>query len=531
MPVTPSLPCAEGVIRAQAADTPCAPASRRWLLAATILGSGMVFIDGTVVNVALPALQLAFHAGVAEVQWVVESYALLLAALLLVGGAAGDRYGRRRVFLIGVLLFGAASVWCGLATGIGQLILARAIQGIGGALLVPGSLAIISASFPEKERGRAIGTWSGYTAITAALGPVLGGFLVEHLSWRYAFLINIPLVLAVLALSWRHVPESRNPCAPERLDWLGAVLASAGLGLLVYALIASSSSGWGSGWVLGALLLAVVALAAFVLVELKSPAPMLPLGLFRSLDFSGANLLTLFLYGALGGGLFFFPLNLIQVQGYSVTAAGAALLPFTVIMFIFSRWTGGLVDRYGARLPLVVGPAIAAVGFALFAVPGVGGSYWSTFFPAVLVLGAGMTIAVAPLTTTVMNAVDASLAGAASGINNAVSRAAALLAIAVLGIVMSAAFNRDLERRLAASSLSATTQQAVYAQRSLLAAIPAPAAASAPQQAEVKAAVNGAFVSGFRWVMLLSAALGLASALSAWLMIAKSGSVPDFRRG
>ena len=523
MPVSTHLPCAEGQARAGAnAEAPCAPASRRWLLAATILASSMVFIDGTVVNVALPALQQAFRAGVAEVQWVVESYALLLAALLLVGGAAGDRYGRRRVFVIGVTLFSAASLWCGLSADIGQLIVARAVQGVGGALLVPGSLAIISASFAERERGAAIGTWSGYSAITAALGPVLGGFLVQHWSWRYAFLINVPLGLAVLALTIRHVPESRNANAPARLDWSGAALASVALGCLVYGLIASSDSGWGEPRVLGALLAALALLAVFIRVERHHAAPMLPLGLFRSRDFSGANLLTLLLYAALGGGLFFLPLNLIQVQGYTATAAGAALLPFTVILFAFSRYTGGLVERYGARLPLVVGPAIAAAGFALFAWPGVGGSYWRTYFPAVLVLGAGMTIAVAPLTTTVMNSVDASVVGAASGVNNAVSRVAALLAVALLGMVMSLGFNAELARRVAAVDAAVTVKQQVLAQRARLGAIELPAALDAARRRALKGAIDGAFVHGFRMEMLLSALLALLSALSAWGMIGRA---------
>ncbi|WP_295994020.1 MFS transporter [Rugamonas sp.] len=521
MPVSTHLPCAEGRIRSQGADAPCAPASRRWLLAATILASSMVFIDGTVVNVALPALQQAFGAGVAELQWVVESYALLLAALLLVGGAAGDRYGRRRVFLIGVLLFSAASLWCGLSSGIGQLIVARAVQGVGGALLVPGSLAIISSSFGERERGQAIGTWSGYSAITSALGPVLGGFLVQHWSWRYAFLINVPLGLAVLLLTLRHVPESRNRDAPRRLDWWGAALASGALGCLVFGLIASSASGWGDARVIAALLLALALLLAFVQVERRQVAPMLPLQLFRSRDFSGANLLTLLLYAALGGGLFFLPLNLIQVQGYSATAAGAALLPFTVIVFAFSRYTGGLVERYGARLPLVVGPAIAGAGFALFAVPGVGGSYWTTYFPAVLVLGAGMTVAVAPLTTTVMNAVDSSVVGAASGVNNAVSRVAALLAIALLGMAMSLGFNADLARRVGAVEVDTEVRRQVLDQRARLVAIELPATLAPAPRAALKQAVDAAFVHGFRLEMLLSALLALLSALSAWCMIGR----------
>lgn len=505
---------------AQPGSALCAKAARPWVLAATILASSMVFIDGTVVNVALPALQQEFKASASDVQWVVESYALFLAALLLVGGTAGDRFGRRRVFALGVALFALASVWCGLTGSVAQLIVARAVQGIGGALLVPGSLALISASFPENERGKAIGTWSGYTAITAAIGPVLGGFLIEHFSWRLAFLINIPLALIILPLTLRYVPESRDPNAPAGLDWIGALLASAGLGCLVYGLIESSNLGWGDAGVVITLCLALLLLAAFIVVEWRHPAPMLPLALFRSPDFSGANLLTLLLYAALGGGLYFFPLNLIQVQGYSAVAAGAALLPFVVLMFLLSRWSGGLVDRYGARKPLVIGPAIAAVGFAAFAIPGVGGSYWVTYFPAVLLLGFGMSVAVAPLTTTVMNALDASLAGVASGVNNAVSRAAALLAIAVLGIVMNLAFNAGLERRLAGVRAEPAVIEQVWAQRGKLAAIEVP-----PRQLQLKQAIEQSYVAGFRWVMLVSSALALASAMCAWLFIGNKPGV------
>lgn len=519
MSASADIPCADGVVLGAQPDAPCRPEARKWILATTILASSMVFIDGTVVNVALPALQREFNASVSDVQWVVEAYALLLAALLLVGGGAGDRFGRRRVFIVGVCLFALASAWCGMAGSIATLVLARALQGIGGALLVPGSLALISASFAERDRGKAIGTWSGYTAITAALGPVLGGFLIEHFSWRYAFLLNIPLALIVLALAFRHVPESRNPQASASLDWFGAALASAGLGGLVYGLIESQNKGWTDPVVMLALLASAFALAAFAVVEMRHPTPMLPLHLFRSRNFTGANLLTLLLYAALGGSLFFFPLNLIQVQGYSAMAAGAALLPLILSMFFLSRWTGGLVDRYGAKLPLVIGPAIAALGFALFAVPGVGGSYWITFFPAVLVLGFGMAVSVAPLTTTVMNAVDTGMAGVASGVNNAVSRVAALLAIALLGIVMSQGFNHALARASGSLAMSPVILDNVAMQRDKLAAIALPPGLPAAQQAALKNAIGGAFVYGFRWVMLLSALLALASALSAWLMI------------
>jgi EmrB/QacA subfamily drug resistance transporter len=495
-------------------------------LTATILASSMVFIDGTVVNVALPALQRYFRAGASDLQWVVEAYALFLAALLLVGGTAGDRFGRRRIFLIGAVLFTLASVWCGLAAGIAQLIAARALQGVGGALLVPGSLSLISASFPESERGKAIGTWSGFTAMTAAIGPVIGGFLIEHYSWRLAFLINIPLALLVVPLTLRFVPESRDGHTAASLDWPGAALASAGLGCLVYGLIESSNRGWSDAVVLAALALGLAMLAAFVAVEWRSAAPMLPLSLFRSRNFSGANLLTLMLYAALGGSLYFLPLNLIQVQRYSAVEAGAALLPLILLMFFLSRWSGGLADRYGARRPLVIGPAIAALGFAGFAAPGIGGSYWLTYFPAVLVLGFGMSVSVAPLTTTVMNAVDASQAGAASGINNAVSRTAALLAVAVFGIVMHLVFTATLERELARASadaqLTPALVQQVRAQEGRLAAIELPALADARQGAVAREAIGRAYVAGFRAVMLLSALLALGSALSAWLCISSS---------
>jgi EmrB/QacA subfamily drug resistance transporter len=504
----------------------CSPAARKWVLANSILASGMVFIDGTVVNVALPALQRAFDAGVSGAQWVVEAYALLLTALLLLGGSLGDRYGRRRIFAAGVLVFGAASVLCGLAQSIGQLIAARALQGVGGALLVPGSLALISASFPENIRGKAIGTWSGYSAITAAVGPVLGGALVEHLSWRYAFLLNIPFTVAVLFLTFRFVPESRGARdgdADHALDWAGAALVSLALGCLIYGLIESSARGWTDPAVLGALVLAPLALLAFVLVELRHPAPLLPLGLFRVRNFSGANLLTLMLYAALGALMFFLPLNLIQVQGYTATAAGAALTPFILIMFALSGWAGGLADRYGARRPLVIGPAIAAVGFAWFALPGAGGSYWTSFFPAVVLLGFGMTVTVAPLTTTVMNALDPAHAGLASGINNAVSRAAGLLAIALLGIVMNRAFDHALDRQVRVLQLPPAVTAQLDAQRQKLAAISLPPAVPAAQRRLAQQAVAASFVTGFRWVMAGSALLAVCSALFAWLMIRTPG--------
>ncbi len=512
-------PCDEGSIASKPADAPCRRAAGPWILAAAILGSSMAFIDGTVVNVALPALQENLSATVLDVQWVVESYALFLAALLLVGGSLGDRFGRRRVFTTGVVLFSLASAWCGFAPGVGQLIAARALQGVGGALLVPGSLAIISASFDEARRGRAIGTWSGFTAITAAVGPVLGGWLVQHVSWRSVFFINLPLGLVVVLISFWRVPESRDTEGDVRLDWWGAGLAPLALGALTYGLIDSSRAGFSDPRILTALGGGLFLLAVFIAVEARSRNPILPLSLFRSLNFAGANLLTFFLYAALGGAMFFVPLNLIQVQGYSPTAAGAALLPFILILFVLSRWAGGLVKSRGAKLPLVVGPVIAALGFALFAIPGVGGSYWTTFFPAVVLLGLGMATSVAPLTTTVMTSVSGNRAGAASGINNAVSRTAGLLGLAVFGILILHAFNHELDRRVERLDLAPEAQQALDEQRIRLAGAEVPSSIDDQQRGALKDAINQSFIFGFRLVMGSAAALALLSSVISYMMI------------
>ncbi len=515
-------PCAEASIRSGGPVSPCRKTAEPWVLVATILGSSMAFIDGTVVNVALPALQNTLNATVTDVQWVIEAYSLLLSALLLVGGSLGDRYGRRRVFVVGVVIFAAASAWCGLATGIRPLIIARAAQGFGAALLVPGSLAIISSSFREEDRGRAIGTWSGFSAITAAIGPVLGGWLIERFSWRAVFFINLPLAIIVVVICYWRVPESSGN-EKGRLDWLGAIVIALGLGALVWGLIESTRLGFAHPAIVAALMAGLIFIVTFVFLEKQRRHPMVPLELFRSRTFTGANLLTLLLYSALGGTLFFLPLNLIQVQHYSPTAAGAALLPFILIMFLLSRWAGGLVQKYGAKIPLIVGPGIAAIGFASFMLPGLGGSYWKTFFPPMTVLGVGMAVSVAPLTTTVMNSVAQTRAGIASGINNAVSRVAGLLAIAVLGIVMLWEFNHALDMKL--SGLPSSIRQSLDQQRAKLAGADLPQNIPPAVRTQLREAIDYSFVAGFRAVMFAGALLAAGGAICAWRLIKAEADV------
>ena len=494
------------------------PKSGPWILAATILGSSMAFIDGTIVNVAAPKFQSAFHATVVEVQWVIESYGLFLSSLILAGGAVGDWLGRRFAFLIGVGIFALASAACGLAPNIHFLIIARAFQGMGAAFLVPGSLAIISACFDRASRGRAIGTWSGFTAITTALGPVLGGWLIEHASWRWAFFLNLPLAAVVIAVSLRHVPESRDPTA-ARLDWLGAILATTSLGALVTGLLESSTVGWRHPIVIGSLAAALLLLILFFQVEVHSKSPMVSFSLFRSSVFLGANLLTLFLYAALGVFFFLFPVTLMQVHRYSATAAGAASLPMILLMFSLSRWSGNLTSRYGGKIPLIVGPLLVASGFVLFAGVAKGGNYWKTFFPASVVLGLGMAITVAPLTTVVMSAIDKNHSGAASGINNAVSRLAGVLAIAVLGIVLVRAFATHLERSLPALSIAPEAAHEIRAKEIELAGMELPKNLDPTATTLVRQAVSESFLAGFRLVLFCCSALAVASAAVAWRFV------------
>jgi EmrB/QacA subfamily drug resistance transporter len=392
----------------------------------------MAAIDATVVGIALPAIGRDFHSTVSELQWVTNAYTLTLAGLLLLGGSLGDRDGRRRVFRIGTAWFAVASVMCGLAPSGPTLIAARALQGVGAALLTPGSLAIIEASFRKEDRSMAIGAWSGLGGVATAVGPLLGGWLISAVSWRLIFFINLPLAIAVLLITARHVPESRDTTATGRLDFAGAALVSVGLGGVVYALTEGPSLGWTSPAIMATLVGGILLLTAFLIVEWRATNPMLPLDLFRSAQFSGANAVTFVVYGGLGGALFLLPVQLQQVLGYSPLAAGASLLPVTILMLTLSARSGALAAKIGPRFQLTVGPLLVGAGLALLARIGAGGSYWDQVFPAVVVLGFGLAVTVAPLTAAVLAAAPAEHTGVASAVNNDVARTASLVTVALL---------------------------------------------------------------------------------------------------
>jgi EmrB/QacA subfamily drug resistance transporter len=492
---------------------------KRLALASTILGSSMAFIDGSVVNVALPSIQTELGASVAAIQWVVNAYLLFLGSLVLVGGSMGDLLGRRTVFVAGIGLFTLASVACGVAPGSGTLIAARAVQGIGAAMLVPSSLAIIGAVFDERERGQAIGTWAGVGAITSAVGPVAGGWLVDAFSWRAIFFLNVPLACVTILLAVMSVPNSHKADAPHQLDWPGALTAAGGLAALTYGLTIASSRGLVHSLVLGSIGIGVLVLIAFIVIEWHSSNPMMPLDVFRSRDFVGANVVTLLLYFGLSGVFFFLPFTLIRAHGFSATQAGAALLPVPVIIGLLSRFTGGLTAHFGPRALLTVGPVVAGAGFAMLALPFASGNYWSGFFPAMAVIGLGMTITVAPLTTTVMTAVASERTGVASGINNAVARVAGLLAIAVLGIVFVWSHNAVLSTRLHDLNVPPDTHRSAQLLEPQAATLSPASSLQAPSHTPLAIAQADAISAALRAVALVSAACAFAGAACAAAML------------
>jgi EmrB/QacA subfamily drug resistance transporter len=484
-----------------------------WVLAATILGSSLVFIDGSVVSLALPVIQREMGATALQMQWVIEAYTLVLGALMLLCGALGDRYGRKRIFIAGVAVFAVGSLLCGMAPSTHLLIAARVLQGLGGTMLAPASLAILGACFTGGARGKAIGTWSGLTTVAATSGPVLGGIVIDHLGWRWAFFVNLPIAAAVIAISLMHVPESRDDDATGSLDTLGSLLITLGLGLVVYAFVTSGSSGWNAATI-ATLVFGIFTLVAFLRVESVVKQPILPLALFASRAFSGLNAMTFLLYGGLGAVFYFLPFVLIQVDGFTATQAGLATLPFIVLMVCLSRYSGGLVYRLGARTLLTAGPAVAALGFAAFALlPDL--HYWTSIFPAIMLFGCGMGLTVTPLTTTLLDSVPPNHVGLASGINNAVSRVAGLLAIAVLGAMLAFVFTSRVEARMSAAALPGTERAAIRAQKDALAG------------AHFKIARDGfvvkaAYVDAFRVVAAACALLAAASALTALLTLGKT---------
>jgi EmrB/QacA subfamily drug resistance transporter len=406
--------------------------SGRWVLAATVLGSGIAFLDATAVNVSLPRIGRDLGGGLADLQWTITAYTLTLSAFLLLGGALGDRFGRRRLFQIGLAWFAIASMACGFATSPVMLIVSRAVQGVGGALLTPGSLAIIEASFQPDQRGRAIGTWSGFGGLFGAVGPLLGGFLTGSVSWRLVFFINPPLAAAAIWIAGRHVPETSRPGPRGRLDTVGPALAALALGGLTYGLIEGPSKGWGSTTIVSTFVVGALALIGFFANEAKHPDPLLPLDIFRSRLFAGANGATFAIYGALGAVTFLVVLQLEESLKYSPLRAGLSLLPLTLLLLTLSSQSGKLADRIGPRLPMTVGPLLAATGMALYVRVGAGHSYVSTVLPATIVFGLGMVLTVPALTTTAMGAVSEDRAGVASAVNNDVARVASLAAVAVV---------------------------------------------------------------------------------------------------
>ncbi|CAM2157791.1 DHA2 family efflux MFS transporter permease subunit [Pararobbsia alpina] len=477
-------------------------------LIAAIFASGMAFIDGTVVNVATAKLQVIFAATTGEVQWVVEAYALTLSALLLVGGVLGDRYGQKRVFIYGNVLFGVSSLLCGVAHSLVGLVLARAVQGVAAAAMIPGSLALITAAYPPSKRGRAIGIWSGATAMMSAIGPFFGGWLIDNVSWRAVFFINLPMAVVAVFFASRLQDSSGTQSRPTP-NWAGAASMVAALAALTYALLSAQGSG---AYAIPSAIACVVLLAMFVVFERRSAAPLLPVVLLKSPVFVGVNAITLFLYGAMYGSMYFFPLCLIQIHHYTASQAGAAIAPLILTLFALSPWTGKLLTLYGARASLTVGCCVVAAALASMAIPGADGGYWSTFFAPVLGLGLGLSVCVAPLTTTVMGSAPDSELGVASGINNAVSRVAGLVAIAAFGFVLTASFDARLDHALAPLRLNDSARAEIDRQKPLL-------ASAQYADPSIQHAIDTSFVDAFRIVMGTAAVLALIGAACSWRML------------
>lgn len=486
-------------------------------LALTILGTAMVYLDQSALNIALPTLQKDLRADLGGLQWITDIYILIMAALMLVGGALGDRHGRVRVFVIGMLLFVGASIVAGLATSLEMLVAARAAQGLGGALVLPGSFAIVNATFPAERRGQAMGIWGTFSPLITLSGPVLGGWLVDNLSWRAVFFLNVPLgVFAYLAS--RYVPENRDEQATGPLDWPGVFTALLGLGAVLFGLIEGAHLGWGHPWVVGALVLGAAGLAAFVFVEARSPAPLLPLSAFRNRTFAGINVLTLIFYLALGGIFFLLTLNFQQVQNYSPTKAGAAQLPIPILLFLMANPVGRLSDRVDPRILIAAGVLFNCVGLWLFSLPGIDVNYWTSFFVAQVVFGVGLGLLVVPLTSVAIGALEKRYSGVASGFNTSITRVGLMLAVAIFGAVMLSGFRDGLTVRTADLPLDPALRVQLLAEARNLGETEPPAGLGAETTLAVQTAIRLAFVDGFRQVMRLSIVIALLG-LVTWLAL------------
>ncbi|WP_448702429.1 MFS transporter [Mucilaginibacter sp. AW1-3] len=498
----------------------------KWIMISSILASSMAFIDGTALNVVLPALQKSLNASGTDLFWILNAYLLMLAALILIGGSLGDQLGRKKVFMIGIAIFICGSALCGFAPGVTFLIAFRMLQGVGGALMIPGSLSLISSSINAKERGKAIGTWSAFTTVVTMGGPVLGGAFADAGLWRYIFFINIPIGLAALFILGKWVNESKDDAPEHRLDYPGAVAIALGLGLLTFGFLRIPAVGWHHWQAYGSIVLGSVLLVVFIVIEKMSKYPMMPLTLFSNLTFTGANLLTFFLYAGLGAGMLFMGLNMVQIQGYSQLQSGATFLPFTVMMIFIARFAGALADKHGPRLFLICGPAITGVGLLILSFIGQthgAADYWTTFFPGILVFGFGMSITVAPLTAAVMGSVSEHFSGTASGVNNAMSRISGVFANAIFGALAVLFFAGALQNQIKAMPLNADAKQTVMAQVVNLGNAHVPSNIPAREKAEIEKSYHQSFIAAYANIMRISAGLGFLGALMAVGFIRNSG--------
>jgi EmrB/QacA subfamily drug resistance transporter len=497
----------------------------KWIMVSAILASAMAFIDGTALNVVLPSLQQSLNASGADLFWILNAYLLMLAALILIGGSLGDQLGRKKIFMIGIFIFIAGSAASGFAGSVTLLILFRIIQGVGGALMIPGSLSLISASIDEKERGKSIGTWSAVTTMVTIGGPILGGALGDAGLWRYIFFINIPIGLIALLILTFKVKESRDEDSNRSIDYPGAITIALGLAMLTFGFLRVPAIGWGNWQVYMAIAMGILLLAAFIIIEVKTKHPMMPLQLFSDLTFSGANLLTLFLYAGLGAGMLFLSLNLVQVQGYDQLQSGLTFLPFTIMMITVARFAGALSDKYGPRFLLIGGPATAALGLLILSfVKQTNGphEYWTTFFPGVLVLGLGMSFTVAPLTTAVMGSVSDHFSGTASGVNNAVSRIANVFANAIFGALAVLLFSGALQQELKQMPLKPKDKQAVMASAVNLGNARVPKGIDQSHKAIVTKAFHQSFINTYAMILRIASGLAFLGALMAFIFIRNS---------